>query len=53
MQLIKKASRGLNAIDLSNLIYKEVLFNDKCEYEIEDAWMEGHNTAHIVARILK
>lgn len=44
-------SKGMEALDLSNLSYNEVIFNDKINYIIEDAQLIG-NTEHIVARII-
>ena len=47
--IVKAGTQGL---DLSNLPYNEVIFNDKVEYVIEQAYVIGNNTKHIVARIL-
>lgn len=43
---------GMEALDLSNLPYNEVIFNDGISYIIEDARIVGQNTEHIVARII-
>lgn len=36
--------KGMEALDLSNLSYNDVIFNDKINYVIEDARVVGHNT---------
>lgn len=47
-----KAPKGIHALDLSKTHFQEVIFNDKCEYVIDQAWNEGNGMLRVRARII-